>query len=226
MEIPFKRFVPTAERKLPILRGPLRGGKFYASPRSSLRKVFGIFEHELNPWLHKAVKEVHALLDVGAADGYYTFGIAAAFERAGKLGKIFCFEPEAHFCALLNQSAAPYRQAGHEINVIQKLVGNVEGRPDMMPLSNIEQSSVGNDVRTLIKIDVEGAEIDVLESGGHWLNPRNLFLVEVHAEPLIPAVIEILAAHGVSLEMVEQKPHWLLGRERRSPDNRWLVSSL
>ena len=34
-------------------------------------------------------------VDVGANDGYFTFGSAAAFLRLAKTGEIFGFEPEA-----------------------------------------------------------------------------------------------------------------------------------
>jgi len=83
----------------------------------------------------------------------------------------------------------------------------------------------GDNVRTLIKIDVEGAEVDVLESAEHWLHPRNIFVVEVHAESLLEPVTSLLNAKGVRLEWIEQSPHWLLGREQRDPDNRWVVSA-
>jgi hypothetical protein len=225
MRIPFKGIIPAANRRLLTLRGPLRGGKFYASPRASMRKVLGVYEHELNPWLYNAVDRVGALLDVGAADGYFAFGCAAAFERAGKAGKIFCFEPQAHYCDLLDRSAALCRRAGIDVSVVQKLVGNGSGH-DMIPLSSIAQASVGNDVRALIKIDVEGAEVEVLRSAGHWLAPRNIFLVEVHAESLIEPVTDILNTNGISVTIIDQSPHWLLGREHRDPDNRWIVSAL
>lgn len=224
MRVPFKGVIPTADRRLLTLRGPLRGGTFYASPRASMRKVLGVYEHELNPWLYEAVDKVHALLDVGAADGYFAFGCAAAFKRSGKEGKIFCFEPQAHYCRLLERSAASYRRAGIQVSIVQKLVGVGSG-PNMTPLSNIRQVSIGGNVRTLIKIDVEGAEVEVLRSAGHWLNSRNIFCVEVHAESLIQPVTEILESNGIPVTLVEQKPHWLFGREQRDPDNRWIVST-
>jgi len=135
MTISFKNLVPVKDRKLPILMGPLRGGEFYASPRASMRKVFGVYEHELNPWLYKAVEAAGALLDVGAADGYFSFGCAASFKSAGKKGAIVCFEPQHHYCMLLEQSAKPYREAGIDIQVVESLVGSQTDREDMVPLS-------------------------------------------------------------------------------------------
>jgi hypothetical protein len=40
----------------------------------------------------------------------------------------------------------------------------------------------------LIKIDVEGAEVDVIEGASHWLNPRNYFLIEVHQEKYLDSL--------------------------------------
>eukprot|EP01035_Chromulina_nebulosa_P056718 gene56718-77744_t len=58
-----KRALPGRDMKLPILFGPFRGGSFHSNPRSSLRKVFGLYEYEHAAWL-RAV-----LLLIGRARG-------------------------------------------------------------------------------------------------------------------------------------------------------------
>ena len=69
-------------------RGPFRGACIVINPRDSLRKILGVYEHELNPWLEQALRRVTRVLDVGANDGYFTFGCAAAFQRLGKTGEM------------------------------------------------------------------------------------------------------------------------------------------
>jgi hypothetical protein len=80
--------------------------------------------------------------------------------------------------------------------------------------------------RALIKIDVEGAELEVIEGGTAWLTPTNFFLIEVHnLEGLVALKKEFLEV-GLRLLQVDQKPLPLLGRETRGVNNWWLVSDL
>ena len=65
------------------------------TPRNSVRKILGLYERELNMWLELALQKVTRVLDVGANDGYFTFGCAAVFRRLGKAGEIIAFEPQA-----------------------------------------------------------------------------------------------------------------------------------
>ena len=92
-----------------ILRGPFRGALIVINRRESLRKIFGLYEHELNSWLDKALSRVRRVIDVGANDGYFTFGCAAALRRRGRFQEIIAFEPQAEHMNLLRQSGAEQR---------------------------------------------------------------------------------------------------------------------
>jgi len=93
-----KALLPNCTLPLPILSGPFRGATIHFSPRSSLRKVFGIYEHELNAWLERVIPRVDTVIDVGANDGYFTFGCAAAFRRLNQSGEITACKPVSqHF---------------------------------------------------------------------------------------------------------------------------------
>src|SRR5690242_8237747 len=76
-------FVKDQDRSLKVLSGPFRGGVFYSNPRASMRKVFGVYEHELNGWIDEALSRARQVIDVGGNDGYFTFGAAAAMRRMG-----------------------------------------------------------------------------------------------------------------------------------------------
>jgi len=78
-----------------VLRGPFRGARIVMNPRRSFRKMFGLFEHELNEWYAQALLRVTRMLDVGANDGYFTFGCCAAFRRLGTAREIIAFESQA-----------------------------------------------------------------------------------------------------------------------------------
>ena len=84
----------------------------------------------------------------------------------------------------------------------------------------------GKQTNALVKIDVEGAEMEVVEGGHKWIHPSNYFVIEVHEERFLPQLKEIFAAQGHTLLQVNQRPVPLLGRELREVNNWWLVSDL
>jgi hypothetical protein len=83
-------------------------------------------------------------------------------------------------------------------------------------------------VRTgaLVKIDVEGAEEDVLQGAASWLQRENCFLIEVHEEEFLERIMQLFAARGLTLDSIDQRPLWVVGGEVRERDNWWLESRL
>ena len=75
-------------------------------------------------------------------------------------------------------------------------------------------------------VDVEGAEIDVMLGAQSWMDPSNLFLIEVHKGSYLATLKNMFAERGLVLMQVGQKPLPLLGREQREFNNWWLVSDL
>ena len=213
-------FLPNRPVPTRIRRGPFRGALIVMNPRCSMRKVFGLYEHELNPWLELALRQVQRVLDVGANDGYFTFGSAAAFRRLGKTGEIIGFEPQAQHVRELRDSIAAQEQSGIRFEIIQALVGR-EVRDGMTTLDALPANDRRN---TLVKIDVEGAELDVIAGANSWMDGANLFLIEVHERRFIAELQQTFASRGHKLRLVEQRPLPLLGRETRIEDNWWLVS--
>ncbi len=224
-----KSFLPDYPVATRILRGPFRGARVMINPRYSLRKILGLYEHELNAWLETALWRVNRVLDVGANDGYFTFGCAAAFRRLGKPGEIIAFESQARHIATLRESVLAQPPAATPIHfeIVQVLVGK-ELKPGMTTLDAVHWTVDHPTARTntLVKIDVEGAEMEVIGSGHSWLRPSNLFLIEVHYSRFLDPMRAIFAEHGLQLVQVKQRPLPVLGRERRQETNCWLVSNL
>jgi hypothetical protein len=208
-----------------IWRGPFRGARIVMNPRDSLRKIFGLYEHELNDWLEQALRRVSRVVDVGANDGYFTFGSAAAFRRLGKSGEIIACEPQERHVAILRESVASQAQTGIRFKIVHALVGR-ELKPGMITLDSLRAAvdDPRDKVSTLMKIDVEGAEVDVIAGGRSWLQPSNLFVIEVHQERFLDPLRAIFAEYDLRLVQVDQRPLRLLGRETRDSQNWWLVS--
>jgi hypothetical protein len=194
------------------------------NPRNSLRKIFGLYERELNRCLQQVLPAVNKVIDVGANDGYFTFGCAAAFARLGKVGEIISFEPQEQHARTLRQTNGRVSNGTVRIKIVQSLVGSQVG-PGITTLDAIRWTGGDPDCRanTLIKIDVEGEELQVLKGASSWLNSSNHFLIEVHTEPLLEHIILLFESRKLQLTRVDQQPTFLLGREMRSPQNWWLV---
>ena len=80
-----KLFLPDRPLPMRIWRGPFRGARIVMNPRRSLRKMLGLYEHELNAWLELALGRAKRVIDIGANDGYFTFGSAAALRSQAGL---------------------------------------------------------------------------------------------------------------------------------------------
>jgi hypothetical protein len=217
-----KRVLPDRPVPMRIWRGPFRGARVMMNPRESLRKALGLYEHELNAWLDAALMRVTRVLDVGANDGYFTFGCAAAFRRQHRAGEIVAFEPQTQHVVPLRAAAALQAPAGVRIDIRQTLVGATTGDG----ITTLDAVSAEDRRNTLIKVDVEGAEADVVRGAASWLDRSNLFVIEVHRRELIDQLRDAFASRGLELELIAQRPLPLLGREVRDADNWWLVSRL
>jgi hypothetical protein len=199
------------------------------NPRHSLRKIFGLYEYELNQWLEQALHRVVRVLDIGANDGYFTFGCAAAFCRLRKTGEIFAFEPQDAAYAQLIASERLRLNSDSSGNVemtIRKcFLGSVEGEGRTTLDALMRELSLTQGEGTLVKIDVEGAELDVIKGARSWLQPSNFFVIEIHKEKFLTELKQLFAESGHGLLQINQRPLPFLGREDRDEENWWLVSN-
>jgi hypothetical protein len=220
-----KQLLPDRPVPLRILRGPFRGARLVMNPRHSCRKILGLYERELNQWLQAVLLRVSRAVDVGANDGYFTFGCAAAFRRLGKRGEIVAFEPEERHFRALQRSVDEQPDATVRFTLIQSTVG-AGVKSEMATLDTVRwtMGDPADRTNTLIKIDVEGAEEAVLAGASSWLNASNLFLIEVHRRAYLQSISQLFAAQGLKLERVDQRPLRVIGFEKRDEENWWLVS--
>ena len=77
---------------------------------------------------------------------------------------------------------------------------------------------------SLIKVDVEGAELDVLQEASLLLEKPHHWVVEVHGDHLLQPVLDIFAEAKREVTVHSLKPHWLLGEEQRIIKTSWVTT--
>lgn len=168
--------------KLPVLAGALRGSWWLPQSGGKLLRIFaGTYEPEQTRLFREYVKPGATLLDVGAHVGYYTL-LAAAL--VGRSGRVVAFEPNPRNYAFLRRHVAV--NGCHHVEVEDAAVSDENGVAAFefgtgTGTGRLTGRSVTADgaveVRTVrlddfcaarsvapdaIKIDVEGAELNVL----------------------------------------------------------------
>ena len=186
--------------------------------------MFGLYEAELNDWLDKVLSRVDLVIDVGANDGYFTFGCAAAMQRNGRPVRVLSIEPAAEHVRQLHAARDRANYTENQITIVPKFAGrSVDGHSVTLDAF----ADLWHQYKSpLIKIDVEGAELDVLDGAESWLSPGTATLIEVHRFEYLAAIAARLAGSIGVLDRVDQKPHAILGREMRDAANWWLVSRI
>jgi hypothetical protein len=209
-----------------ILRGPFRGARVRLNPRVSMRKIFGLYEHEVNEFVNSAMPLVTTLYDIGANDGYFTIGALQCFSRLGVSGQVFAFDPQSVACDQLNAAATPYRSRGQRVEVVQTFVDEPNAIGALSLDAYIKAAPDRPATNALIKIDVEGAEARVLRGASLLLSRSNYFLIELHSGALVDEVSTIFRDFDLPFEILSQRALPLIGRENRSTENWWLVSKI
>jgi FkbM family methyltransferase len=213
----FQRRLPPKFGSLPIIVSPSAGLKF-AFRRSK----------DLDPTLLSLAKElVHAgdvVWDIGANVGLFSF--SAAF-FAGSSGKVFAFEPDTWLVALLRKSCRRQPPAIAPVTIVPVAIAAAESLRQFSisrrsratsHLSEYGTTQTGGTAESqtvvtvsadwllrhlpppsVVKIDVEGAEVEVLSGAKSILERvRPRFLVEVGSAHAVE-VAKLFDRHGYTL---------------------------
>ncbi len=180
-----------------VIRGPFAGMRL--PPRSMFfdarfEKVFGAYEHELFPWLEEIAatpKAFAQVVNVGAADGFFTVGLARLLPGVD----VLAFEP--------NEVKTPVLKEMARLNQVEGQI-SLRGfcRPD-------DLKALGPEGPVLVVMDVDGGERDLLDSEAvPWLG-RAAILVETH-DAFVPGMMALLksrfeASHTI-VELTMQGP--------------------
>lgn len=207
-----------------ILAGPFNGARMILNPAHSKRKIFGAYEHILNPWLSKVLPQTEVLWDVGANDGYFTYGCAHSMGKHASRNQIIAFEPELDSQPDLLTPANWPEYSNSEFEFISKFVGGTcNSSTTTLDVEYVNHPSTHNK-QALVKVDVEGAEVDVLAAASQLLKRPHQWVVEVHGDHLLAPVSKFFEEANRQIKVYPYKPHWLFGPEQRTLKISWITT--
>ncbi|HEB86826.1 MAG TPA: FkbM family methyltransferase [Gammaproteobacteria bacterium] len=217
---------------------PFTGGIIYLNIKEShmmLARALGIYEPDKTRTIHTLLKPGMTFIDIGSNKG--DFSLLAA-KIVGDTGAVLAFEPEPDNCCWIRRSmnlnsyknVALYDIALGDINEPTRLyLGEKSGWHSLMPSNtSSSQGAIDIQMRTLdavlgdigrthvdmIKIDVEGAELRVLDGARITLsnNEEIVLLIDIHPHLGIDLdeVCNFLRGHGFSIRDMKP-PHHKLG---------------
>jgi hypothetical protein len=131
----------------------MRGIRLELDLASQMQLYLGLWERELHPWVERLTRGAATAIDVGAAEGEYTL----YFLRRPPLERVFAFEPLAEARSRLTQNAALNGVDSGRLVLSGDFVGAAPA-----PGATTLDSLAGVAEPVVIKVDVDGAEVDVL----------------------------------------------------------------
>lgn len=209
-----KALLPAGRHWRTIKLGPAKGIRMQLDLSSQTQRLLGLDEQELFAPLRKLMPQCRSMVDVGANDGYYTL----IFLRSPAERIVAC--EGGPMTRLIENAAANGFEPGDRFSMVNNLIGPGSTQT---PLQKVIQNLPGP---ILIKLDVEGAEWDVLESCLPFDRLSDLrFIVETHSLELEEKCQQWFADHGFDSSIIPNASwRWLLPETRLVAHNRWLVA--
>jgi len=212
------RVVPRGAQECEVRFGPLRGVRLNLDLSRQSQIWLGLYERETYQWLERFSRGIHTGIDIGANEGLYTsfFLVKTSAQRVWSFdGDPTCQSIIAGNLAL-NGVYNPGRWT-----FVGKCVGS-DRDANTCALDSIREAL---ELPCLVKMDVDGAELDVLRSGPEVLRSTGVrWLIETHSPDLESACLRLLTEFGYQTKVVPNAWWRRFIPETRTAHNRWLVA--
>jgi FkbM family methyltransferase len=226
------RLVPEGPKILPVLGGPLRGRRFCANYSQRPHYLLGHYERGVVQILRTLVQPGEIAYDIGANAGYLSLVLAQRVGADRQRGQVYAFEPTPYAFRLLVTNSVlnpdlplqtfPLALSDHvgvepfscfDFDLVSRLGDHSQEYRDASVIrtrvETLDHFHAEFALRAphFLKIDVEGAELQVLRGGEGLLREyRPTVLMEVHSAELEEGAIQMMRAlsydcHVVSPEM-------------------------
>jgi FkbM family methyltransferase len=220
------------DKVVKIKRGPLKGFFWVCSTQHQFWMPLGMYEKETSAWLKSQLREGMTFIDIGANAGYFTLLGSSC------VSKVIAFEPipqnisqiQKHLLAnninnVVLENMAISDTTGQVSFVIEENNANSHlseiyiQHADTKPLQTININSVRLDdyvkcnllTPNVIKIDVEGAEIKVLNGAREtFIKYKPVCIISTHSKQLCDECISFFADNGYEVDRLKGFEHELL----------------
>lgn len=203
---------------LPILAGRLKGEKWFLGAGGKiLRLMFSTYEPEQTKLFEEIINPGKIVFDVGAHAGYYTL---LSSILVGANGKVVSFEPNPNNYSYLNKNVLINNLSN--VTTVESAVSNQKGfcyfetRTGSGTGHFSDEGTLKVKTKTLddfvkekqlipdyIKIDVEGAELLVLEGASHTLvNNKPVVFLSTHGDEIHKACYYFLSKLNYRFEPI------------------------
>ncbi len=217
--------LPTAPTTVVVRAGAARGTRLRIDPRHEKFYWTGLYEVGVQETFVRVLRPGATVWDVGAHIGFFT---ALAARCVGPGGRVHAFEPlpanrirlletielnrlgvEVHPTAVAGR-AGTRQLYGHSSTSMWSLVERTGAQRVEVPCVTLDdllaERSFG--IPALVKIDAEGAELDILRGGLRLVTETSAVLVvEFHDAEVVEEARSLLPGHA--FEALSDR-HWLL----------------
>jgi predicted RNA methylase len=204
-------------RLRPVRFGPGRGVRLHLSRQRDLQREFGLYEAELHSIHRKHIRQSSVIYDVGAGDGL----TALTFARLASKGHVYAFEADTGVLAVLERNLEANPSLRERVTIVPQAVGAV-GQTALDSFAERPAMPVPH----FVKIDVDGAELEVLEGMDQIAKQdRPTAVIEVHSSKLEDDCARWLADRSYAVTTV-RNAWWRTFYPELRPigHNRWLLA--
>jgi methyltransferase FkbM-like protein len=210
-----RSLLPVGEQPIRVRAGLYRGLELIIEPQDSAQLLFGLQERETHRYIRRMLRRARWMIDIGAAHGE----LALLFARNRIRSTAIDADDHGRLARHAAMNGIPI---GLDLEVHGKFVGTAAA-DNIVTLDTLtrDRADVG-----FVKIDVDGGEIDVIESGRMLLaEKRTNFLIETHSSALEKGCIDLLSAAGYTVSIIDNA-WWrrFVPEQRPIEHNRWLTA--
>lgn len=196
----------------------LRGLRFVTDPQHHSQRLLGLYEKEIESHIRQATDRARTAVDIGAHDGWYTTFFAS---RPNICKALACDRNPDITGALtrnVNLNDLSRKVALHHVTV---------GSSKNASCRSLDELLEKEEPPFVIKVDVDGGELDVLMSGRTALTDKKCELVvETHSVELESDCLRYLQGLGYETTVIPNG--WyrrFIPELRMASQNRWFVAT-
>lgn len=199
---------------VPIRHGLLKGLRFHIDPNHKSQRLMGLDEREIASITRRLADRVKTAVDIGANDGWYSL----FFATVTGIENVFACEPEAGCIRQFEENlSANSDRIRAKVSIVPRFIGTGD---DQLSVDELLEQANGP---YLLKIDVDGGELEVLRSAEKTLSTPGLCLVvETHSVELERDCLRFLEERGYQCTIIPNGWYRCIVPEQRPiPHNRW-----